>query len=470
MRLTCPGCSKTLQMSDQLAGKQIRCPNCKTVIQTPSAATASAPLVTARPVQAQPTVKRPVAKPVAKPVAQAVAKQPSSELNPTLPDPLDLGALSTPPLQAPLSTWQPPVAKRGSKSSFPIVPVFIAIGAVVSFALIAVGGLVAWRMLYSSGADAFPAVVSNVSSTPANPSANANANPTAAADSSSVKELPLFPELGTPKAIGNVDWFLIDLAQTNSSTKPGFSTRMRIYLPRTATAAHSIPCVLVAPAGTNMLTGADVDASDYHDESLPYAQAGMAVILYSLDGPMPDPESFRSEVLLMKAMTESYLKFKAAEAGLTNGQIALEYALQKLPQVDPDRIYVAGHSSAGTLALQMLAHEPRIAKCAAYAPCSDVMARYTDVLGDRSFLTAFPGIQEFIQKYSPNLNIRNINQPVFLFHARDDSNVAWQESKQYSLQLQSAGKNCTFESVPTGDHYTPMIEHGIPKAIAWFQK
>lgn len=448
-------------MSDQLAGKQIRCPNCKTVIQTPSAATASAPLVNARPVQAQPAVKRPIAKPVAKPVAQAVAKQPSNESIPTMPDPLDLGALSTPPLQAPRSTWQPPVAKRGSKSSFPIVPVLIAIGSVVFFVLIAVGGLIAWRMFNSSGADAFPAVATNVPSQPANATA---------ARTSTISEIPVFPELGTPNAIGNVDWFLVDLAQTNSTSKPGFGTRMRIYLPRAATAARSIPCVLVAPAGTNMLTGADVDASDYHDESLPYAQAGMAVILYSLDGPMPDPESFQSEVLLMKAMTDSYIKFKAAEAGLTNGRIALEYALQKLPQVDPARIYVAGHSSAGTLALQMIAHEPRIAKCAAYAPCSDVMSRYTDLLTDRSFQSAFPGFQEFIEKYSPSSNLRSVNGPVFLFHARDDTNVAWGDSNSYAMRLKMAGKNCTFESVPSGDHYTPMIEHGIPKAIDWFQK
>ena len=56
----------------------------------------------------------------------------------------------------------------------------------------------------------------------------------------------------------------------------------------------------------------------------------------------------------------------AVQAGLANARTALEFALAKVPKLDAKRIYVAGHSSAATLALLFASHEPRIKACAAW--------------------------------------------------------------------------------------------------------
>jgi hypothetical protein len=79
----------------------------------------------------------------------------------------------------------------------------------------------------------------------------------------------------------------VQLARTRlTGSGPGEQTQMNIYLPAGEHAARSLGCVLVAPAGTNLLVGNSLDGDDYHDETLPYAEAGFVTIQYSLDGPV----------------------------------------------------------------------------------------------------------------------------------------------------------------------------------------
>jgi dienelactone hydrolase len=270
--------------------------------------------------------------------------------------------------------------------------------------------------------------------------------------------------------LGGVNLYTVDLSTLNPTAQPGFATKFRIYLPAKQQAPGSLACVLVAPAGTTLLHGSDIDSGDYHDETLPYARAGMAVIHYSLDGPMADMQSFTSEQKLMQAMNNAYSQFRAADAGVTNGRIALEFALAKLPQVDPARIFCAGHSSAGTLALQLAVEESRIAKCAAYAPATNLELRLMELLAEPALVPVFPDLPSFLGRYSPYSNASRISCPVFLFHARDDSNEPWSTTNDYASQLKRLRKNATFVSVDRGDHYQPMISSGIPKAIEWFQQ
>ena len=84
----------------------------------------------------------------------------------------------------------------------------------------------------------------------------------------------------------------VQLARTRlTGTGPGEATQMNVYLPPGEHADRSIGCVLVAPAGTNLLVGNSMDGEDYHDETLPYAEAGFLTIQYSLDGPVADLET-----------------------------------------------------------------------------------------------------------------------------------------------------------------------------------
>jgi acetyl esterase/lipase len=278
--------------------------------------------------------------------------------------------------------------------------------------------------------------------------------------------LPQFPESGTTRTLqpSGVSVQFVEFASVPANLDgPGMRMPLRVYLPPGDHAERSLACVLVAPAGTNMLTGNEVDNDDYHAETLPYAEAGMAVVMYSLDGGI-DREQVETQI------RGGYTKFRAAGAGTVNGRNAVEYVLARLPQVDPERIYSAGHSSAGTASLLLAMHEPRIKRCIAYAPVADVVRRLQPLLADPSAELLLPGVRDFATKSSPTTHLNHVMCPVFLFHARDDSNVPIADTLRFADALRTAGKTVMFEEAASGDHYDSMVKEGIPRAIRWLKQ
>lgn len=279
--------------------------------------------------------------------------------------------------------------------------------------------------------------------------------------------IPQFPELGVPIQTfpGGETVYAVNLGQTaGTNSTPGTWMKMRVYLPAGDHPAASLPCVLVAPAGSNMLVGNHLDGEDYHDETLPYARAGMAVVFYSIDGGVGDLESASDT-----AIRDGYLDFKAAHAGVVNGRNALEFVLAKLPQVNPARIYSAGHSSAGALSLLLGAHEPRLAGCIAYAPATNLEERMEDVVANPAIGLLLPGIRAFLRQSSPDTHAARMKCPLFVFHAKDDSISPFADSENYVSLTRQAGCDVTLSAVNFGDHYQPMIDEGIPGGINWIR-
>ncbi len=68
IEVTCPGCQKTFNVSDQFAGKKGPCPSCKTVITIPTLAEAKAKVVIHAPEDSGPkdAKGRPVLKPISR--------------------------------------------------------------------------------------------------------------------------------------------------------------------------------------------------------------------------------------------------------------------------------------------------------------------------------------------------------------------------------------------------------------------
>lgn len=238
---------------------------------------------------------------------------------------------------------------------------------------------------------------------------------------------------------------------------PGSSMRLFVYLPEGRHEPASLPCVFICGAGSTLLEGVRLSDDD-NPEHTPYVAAGFVVVAYDLDGSNDtgSPEA------------KSYEAFKAAHAGLINAKIAIEYATRNFPQIDPKRLYSAGHSSAGTLSLLLAVHEPRLAGCIAYAPRSDVQ-KFQPAWLVRMLSSELKGLPDFLVKSSPKTHQARINCPVFLFHARDDSKIDIAETIQFAKRLRAAGKDVTFAEVPTGGHYDAMIESGIPKGIEWLK-
>jgi dienelactone hydrolase len=255
--------------------------------------------------------------------------------------------------------------------------------------------------------------------------------------------------------------FVIDIGDTDGGfyDKPGHGGTMYLYLPPGEHVAKSLPCVLIAPAGSTLLAGMDLTEGD-QPEHTPYVKAGCAVLSYELDGPCYDDRD-------PTEMREAYDAFKNSRAGLINARNALEYVLAKVPEVDPARIYSAGHSSAATHALLFAEHEPRLAGVVAYAPATDLPKR----MGAQIPLFRFvlTGLVDFVTQSSPHTHLPALKRPVFLFHAEDDTNSPIADTRAFAENLKRQGTDVKLVTVPSGDHYDSMINEGIPAAIQWLR-
>ena len=240
--------------------------------------------------------------------------------------------------------------------------------------------------------------------------------------------------------------------------RPG--RKLWVYLPEHAGAAK-LPCVFIAAAGSNLITGMALGEGD-RPEHLPYARAGFAVVAFELDGPLR-----RGKEPTDEEMIEAYSAFRAAEAGVANARAAIDYALAKIPQADPERFYVAGHSSAATLALLVAEREPRVKACAAYAPVTDV----EEHLGKEAVkqLSALTGFREFVKETSPLTHADALRVPLFLFSADDDSVVPPAQSARFAEAVRKTNPDVTYVSVKSGDHYDSMIKEGVPRAVEWLR-
>ncbi|MEM9235311.1 MAG: DUF4190 domain-containing protein [Verrucomicrobiota bacterium] len=277
-------------------------------------------------------------------------------------------------------------------------------------------------------------------------------------------ETPAFPERPSFEPLGEAR-VRVGSVTLDGAGGPGSDMTLWIYLPDGEVPEGSLKCVLNAPAGTNLLSGADVgslDLAPYHDESLPYAEAGMAVVRYSIDGVVEDEDDDEE-------IGAGYEAFRAAKAGLVNTRLALEYVLARLPEVDSGAIYSAGHSSAGTLSLLAGVHESRLAGCIAYAPAADLEDHFTELLEVPLIGVAFPGVEHFVRRSSPMTHVDAFKVPVFLFHAEDDMMAPIEKTREFAEALEASGKEVELLEVESGGHYGSMISTGIPKGIEWIE-
>lgn len=245
---------------------------------------------------------------------------------------------------------------------------------------------------------------------------------------------------------------------------PAGATSLRILVPAGEHAPASLACVLVAPAGTDLLSGSDLDDGTYLDESLPYAEAGMVVILYSIDGGDEAGEAGEAGEAVV-----AYGNFREASAGVANGAFAYAFALNRIAAVDPGRIYSAGHSSAATLSLLLAAHLPDLAGAIAYAPATDVAGFHAGLVESPFSGMKYPGVDTFVKRSSPLTHAAKVKVPVFLFGAQDDDMVDTAELRTYARLVEEAGGTVEVKTVSSGGHYDSMIVDGIPAGIAWIR-
>lgn len=270
---------------------------------------------------------------------------------------------------------------------------------------------------------------------------------------------PQFPDLPSPIHLANqVNLYPLDFTGTGA----GLPMHARLYLPAGYHSDSSLPCVFIAPAGTRLIYGAAL-GNDDSPEHLPYVHAGFAVMAYELSGSFNQPQNASVKY---RDLRNPIYQFMSADGGLANARLAMNYVLSKVPQVDPNRLYAAGHSSAGTMALNLAAADSRIRAVAAYAPATDVVGYWGKHLDDLN--RAVPGSASLAARVSPLQHVTQFNCPVFLFHADDDRTVSTADAQRFVDAMDSAGKSIEFRRVPAGGHYDSMIREGIPDGISFF--
>jgi dienelactone hydrolase len=240
-------------------------------------------------------------------------------------------------------------------------------------------------------------------------------------------------------------------------SRPGLAAqKLWVYVPVQPKADH-LPCVILAPGRDHLYYGADLIEGD-KKEHLLYAQAGFVVVAFAVDGILKNDGSNDDEY-------NAALAFKAANGGLANARIAVNYALNQL-HVDPLRLYVAGRKSAGTLALQVAENDPRVAGCVAFTPCVDVEASLAQAMpvldGD------IPGFGGYVKQYSPKNRIQELRCPLFLFHPNEDRYATVQAIQAFAVRAKMFNPDVTY--VATAGDDDAAFRQGIPEAVAWMKR
>ncbi|BDI32429.1 hypothetical protein CCAX7_44800 [Capsulimonas corticalis] len=240
-------------------------------------------------------------------------------------------------------------------------------------------------------------------------------------------------------------------------TRTAINSRVTLWVFLPPNTGKKIGCVIIAPSGTPQIYGADLGNTQ---EYFLYVRAGFAVVAYSLDGSLPDDPSVDQTL-------DAHRAFARAGAGVEDANAAIDYIHRYLPQIDPMRIYTAGHSSAGAEALLVAATNPRIHGCLAYCPPTDLIAEHGGKLaGLQEFI---PDIRSFLTHTSPSENIHKLSCPVFLFASLGDRTIAAASVDKFANELKRENSHVSFVCARDGGHYEAMIKDGVPRGVEWLK-
>lgn len=130
-------------------------------------------------------------------------------------------------------------------------------------------------------------------------------------------------------------------------------------------------------------------------------------------------------------------------------------AKSTLPPLDLKRLYVAGHSAGGQLALVLAAHEPAVARVLSLAGVLDLRRAYELHLSNDAvveFLGGTPAqVPEHYREASPlELKIRAAQT---LVHGTADDSVPYELSQTYAERKKKNGERVELVTLPNVGHF-----------------
>jgi dipeptidyl aminopeptidase/acylaminoacyl peptidase len=199
------------------------------------------------------------------------------------------------------------------------------------------------------------------------------------------------------------------------------------------------------PAVVYVHGGFALGQGDWSDASA-YLQSGYVVMTPALRGENGNPGHFE-------------LFYGEVEDVIAAGRY-----VQRLPYVDPARVFVAGHSTGGTLAMLSAMLPSPFAAAASFGGSPD----------QESFFQAWDNIVPFNRSDPRETRLRSPSEfagsfrcPLYLFVGAEDSGYLGQTRKLAS-DAKRTGKPCEAHVVP-GDHFQ-SLEPSIQRSINEFAK
>jgi dienelactone hydrolase len=248
------------------------------------------------------------------------------------------------------------------------------------------------------------------------------------------------------------------------------ASRFLVFLP-TKSAKPKLPCVFVAPSATAPLYGQTIDEETVvYWHYVNYARAGYAVIAYDIDGYIDQIDRINETTLVTqpdKLVIDSLKAYKASDAGVLNAKLAIDYAVARIPQIDPDAMYTVGAGAGGTTSLMVAATDQRIKAAIAYSPTTDVSKQYSSLV--ETISKAVPGYKDFIDRSSPHRNIEKMNKPIFIFHDDRSTKTSLEDTTNFVELVKKKNPSISLshdqdKEFLSGDD---MTSTSINQAIEW---
>jgi dienelactone hydrolase len=247
-------------------------------------------------------------------------------------------------------------------------------------------------------------------------------------------------------------------------------SRFLVFMP-TQPAKAKLPCIFVAPSATAPLYGQTIDEETVvYWRYINYAKAGYAVIAYDIDGYIDQIGRINEATLVTqpdKLVISSLKAYKASDAGVLNAKLAIDYAVARLPQIDPDAMYVAGAGAGGTTSLMVAATDKRIKAAIAYSPTIDIPKQYSSLV--ETISKTVPGYKDFIDRSSPHRNIEKMNKPIFIFHDDRLTETSLEDTTNFVALVKKNNPSISLthdrdKEFPNGDD---MTSTSIKQSIEW---
>jgi dienelactone hydrolase len=245
------------------------------------------------------------------------------------------------------------------------------------------------------------------------------------------------------------------------------ASRFLVYLPNNPNGAK-LPCVFIAPSGTTPLYGRNLEQFQQWDYT-PFISAGYAVVLYDVDGDIEHMSEVNEATLLnqpSKIVTARLKAYKASDAGVLNAKLAIDYAIARIPQIDPNLIYTAGYGAGGTLSLMVAATDSRVKGAISFTPVTDLPKNFSTYIDNIS--TAVPGYKEFIQRSSPYDNASKMTKPLFIFHNEASTVNSLEDTNKFVELASKTNSAVTYvhaQEAPQTRYDVPLTS--VKQSIEW---